>query len=463
MQTKGIVIAGLAGGSGKSVVSVGLTAYLAKKKRNVVPFKKGPDYIDAGWLALAAKKECYNLDPYLMSEETLQRSFQRHGSRAEVVVVEGNRGLYDGVNSSGGYSTAELAISLNLPVVLVVNCMKTTRTVAAMVLGCKMLDRRVDIRGVILNNIATERQRKIVTAAVEDATGIPVLGVVPRMKKDIFPMRHLGMVPYQEYLGCDDAVSYLAEIFEQSVDMEGLEETMSPIQHNDTFEFNNAGADNFTEKVKIGIIQDAAFQFYYAENLEALRNEGAELVMINALEDNSLPLLDGLYIGGGFPETSARELADNKDFRQSLKLAADEGLPIYAECGGLIYLGESITFGEREYSLTGVFPVRFGMSDKPQAHGYTIFEVDEDNPFYQRDAVVKGHEFRYSTILEWRGAPENLGLKMKRGKGFADGRDGLMYKNVLALYTHVHAYGTPQWAPGFVGFCRRRKINIGPS
>lgn len=456
MQTKGIVIAGLAGGSGKSVVSVGLTAYLTGKGRRVVPFKKGPDYIDAGWLALAADQECYNLDPYLMSNEAIQASFNRHSKNAEIVVVEGNRGIYDGVNSRGGYSTAELAISLKLPVVLVVNCIKTTRTVAAMVLGCKMLDKRIDIRGVILNHIATKRQQQIVTEAVEEATGIPVLGVIPRMKRDIFPMRHLGMIPYQEYTGSHEAISYLAKIIEESVDVQKLEDCMEKVQSgthtaNSLKQFAPKQAD-----VKIGVIQDAAFQFYYAENLEALIAQGAELIVVNALTDESLPPLDGLYIGGGFPETSAKELAANQQFRRSVKEAADSGLPIYAECGGLIYLGESIFLDDKAYPLAGVFPTRFGMSEKPQAHGYSIFRVEGDNPFYSEGATIKGHEFRYSTILEWAGKKEELVLKMERGKGFSGGRDGLRYKNVMALYTHVHACGTPQWAEGFVGFCRNR-------
>lgn len=456
MQTKGIVIAGLAGGSGKSVASVGLTAYLAREGVNVVPFKKGPDYIDAGWLALAAGKPCYNLDPYLMTKEALRASFSRHSQDAEMVIVEGNRGLYDGVNAAGGYSTAELAIILNLPVILVVNCTKTTRTVAALVLGCQKLDERIDIRGVILNHVATKRQQDLITEAVEQATGIPVLGVIPRMKKDIFPMRHLGMVPHQEYSGSNEALDFLADVVRDSVNVPAVKKAMAEISPADSM----AAADDtkipVSDNLKIGIIQDAAFQFYYAENLEALKNEGATLVPVNALQDESLPELDGLYIGGGFPETSARELAANSQFRKSLRRAVEEGLPVYAECGGLIYLGESILLEEKEYPLTGIFPVRFGMSVKPQAHGYTIFEVDREVPFYDLGTVVKGHEFRYSTILEWRGKSAELALKMKRGNGFMDGRDGLCYKNVLALYTHVHAAGTPEWAQGFMSFCRER-------
>ena len=195
IQTKGLVIAGLAGGSGKSVVTVGLIAALAGQGRAVVPFKKGPDYIDAGWMKLAAGRSCYNLDPYLMTEEAILRSFHSRCRGADLAVVEGNRGLYDGVNPEGLYSTAELAILLKLPVLLVVNCTKTTRTVAAMVLGCMKLDERVDIRGVILNQIATERQRLLITRAVEHDTGVPVLGAVPRLEKDIFPDASSGDDP----------------------------------------------------------------------------------------------------------------------------------------------------------------------------------------------------------------------------------------------------------------------------
>lgn len=209
--------------------------------------------------------------------------------------------------------------------------------------------------------------------------------------------------------------------------------------------------------VKIGVLQDEAFQFYYAENLRALRNQGAELISLNALEDSCLPELDGLYIGGGFPETSAEKLSDNESFRNSIKEAADGGLPIYAECGGLIYLGESILLEEKEYLLAGVFPIKFGISKKPQAHGYTICRVDNRNPFYEQSTQIKGHEFRYSTVLDWKGDEGDLVLKMERGTGFSGGRDGLKHNNVLALYTHVHANGTPEWAKGFIDFCRNRR------
>lgn len=410
-MTKGIVVAGLSGGSGKSVVSVGLTAAMARQGKVVVPFKKGPDYIDAGWLKLAAGKNCYNLDPYLMSMESIKESFLEQSAGADVVILEGNRGLYDGVNPEGGYSTAELALSLNLPVLLVVNCTKTTRTVAAMVLGCLNLDERIDIRGVVLNQIGTKRHQSIVTQAIEKYTGVPVLGAVPRMKRDIFPMRHLGVTPHQEYEGSDEAMALLASTAEKYMDLDRIDKIMAPIGEPKADPLPKAQG----KKLRIGLLVDAAFQFYYSENLEALERGGADLVAINAMEENSLPDLDGLYIGGGFPETSAGALAANKSFRDSVKAAAAAGLPIYAECGGLIYLGESIEIEGQLHNLTGVFPIRFGMSKKPQAHGYSIFEVDGNNPFYPLASEVRGHEFRYSTILEWPGTPEELTLKMKRG------------------------------------------------
>ena len=447
---KGIVVAGLAGGSGKSVVAVGLTAALARQGKVVVPFKKGPDYIDAGWMKLAAGGNCYNLDPYLMSAESIKTSFFTHSEGADVVVVEGNRGLYDGVDIDGGYSTAELSLLLNLPVLLVVNCTKTTRTVAAMVLGCLKLDERIDIRGVILNQIGTKRHQSIITQAVEKYTGIPVLGAIPRMKRDIFPMRHLGVTPHQEYDGSDEAMQLLAETAGKHLDLERIQEIMAPIGVR-----RGLAAKKYSEKtLRIGLLMDAAFQFYYSENLEALEAAGAELININAMKDATLPDLDGLYIGGGFPETSAKALATNSSFRKSVKDAAEKGLPIYAECGGLIYLGESIELDGEVYPLAGVFPIRFGMSSKPQAHGYSVFEVDKQNPFYERGAEIKGHEFRYSTILEWSGKSEDLVFKMRRGVGFSEGREGVTRKNVLALYTHIHAMGTPEWTEGFVRCCR---------
>jgi len=444
-MAKGIVVAGLSGGSGKSVVAVGLVAAYAGQGRRVVPFKKGPDYIDAGWLQLAAGQPCYNLDPYLMDHETISNSFAEHSRNAELAIIEGNRGLFDGVNMEGAYSTAELSVHLKLPVLLVVDCTKATRTIAALVLGCTRLDPRVMIKGVVLNRLGTARHETIVRQAVEHYTGIPVVGALPRSKTDIFPQRHLGVIPHQEHDTSDQATFMLADMANEYLDLPKIESLMVDIQLH-AASARSTVKDITVGNVRIGILKDAAFQFYYPENLEALENEGAELLEINAMSAAKLPELDGLYIGGGFPETGARRLADNSAFRQSVKHAAQSGLPIYAECGGLIYLGESIQLEGEVYPLAGVLPVRFGLHKKPQAHGYTQLTARAKNPFFSVGENFKGHEFRYSTVLAWQGNPSDLIFDMQRGVGFMDGRDGLVYKNVLALYTHIHALSTPQWA-----------------
>ncbi|MCF6187417.1 MAG: cobyrinate a,c-diamide synthase, partial [Desulfobulbaceae bacterium] len=431
---------------------------------------KGPDYIDAGWMTLAAGRPCYNLDPYLMPSEAIAESFHVHGAGADFAIIEGNRGLYDGVNVDGGFSTAELALQLDLPVVLVVNCSKATRTVAAMVLGCRGLEPRLRLAGVILNQIANPRHESIIRQAVEKYTGISVVGIIPRMKKDIFPMRHLGVTPHQESGCAEAAVTELAEIAERHFDLEKIKKWgQTPIFEEKSQRILEQGKQNrglspffppFFPKtpLRVGILRDMAFQFYYEENLEALQQGGADLVMIDALESRELPgNLDGLYIGGGFPETSARQLADNVTFRESVCKAAEAGLPIYAECGGLIFLGRSILLDGQEFPLAGVFPVTFGMSRKPQGHGYSIFTVERENPFYPIGTRIKGHEFRYSTVDAWEGEPEELALNMERGTGFQSGRDGLIKKNVLALYTHVLAPGTPEWADGILRAARHCK------
>ncbi len=443
------VIAGLSGGSGKSVASVALAAALRRRGQHIVPFKKGPDYIDAGWLSAAAGQPCWNLDPFLMSTEVITTSFQHHAAGADFALIEGNRGLYDGVTAEGEFSTAELALVLDLPILLVVNCSKTTRTVAAMVLGCRELDKRVRIAGVILNQIASPRHEQVVRQAIAQDTGVPVVGIIPRLAEDIFPMRHLGVIPHQEYgdANAGAAVNHLAALAEEHFDVELIIRLAEP-RH---FELPSVSQVNSNANVTIGVLRDAAFQFYYQENLDALREGGAELVMINALNAERLPEgLDALYIGGGFPETSAPQLANNVSFRESIRQAAEQGLPIYAECGGLIFLGSSIVVAESEYPLTGVFPVRFSMSKKPQGHGYTMFTVEQENPFYPVGTQIKGHEFRYSVVESWEGNAEELALRMERGTGFQGKRDGLQKNNVLALYTHVLAPGAPQWAKGLL-------------
>ncbi len=453
----GIMVAGLSGGSGKSVVAVGITAALAGEGMMIAPFKKGPDYIDAGWLQLAAGRPCHNLDPYLMSAALIRQSYFEYAAGAQLAMVEGNRGLFDGVDLNGSYSSAELAAILQLPIILTVDCTKMTRTVAALVLGCQQLGRDIAIRGLVLNRIGSPRHERIIRQAVEHYTDVQVVGAIPRLQSDVFPQRHIGITPCPEYEGAGEAVESLAAMIREHVDLESVLALAEPMADGAGSVVEAPGRPHSGQDVRIGVMRDAAFQFYYPENLRALEQCGAELVEINALRAAALPEIDGLYIGGGFPETSAAQLAANSVFLHDLRQRVEDGMPVYAECGGLIYLCESLEVGGQSYDLTGVFPVRLRMENKPQAHGYTILEPLANNKVYAPGSVIKGHEFRYSKVLSSEVKKENMAFTMRRGVGFAHGRDGLVYKNCLALYTHVHALGTPEWAEGFVGQIRKKQ------
>jgi cobyrinic acid a,c-diamide synthase len=458
MGTPRVLIAGLSGGGGKTLVSVGLTAAWRAGGRSVVPFKKGPDYIDAAWLSKAAGVPCRNLDLFLMSREVVVRSFASAATGADAAVVEGNRGLFDGVDALGTFSTAELSKLLAVPVLLVVDCTKCTRTAAAFVLGCQRLDPEVDLQGVILNQTAGARHESVVRAAIEDACGIPVVGALPRMRRHPFPERHLGLVPPAEHAGIGAAIQEAASIVEHHVDLGAVWRiaAAAPTERAPTF-VPYARAVAGPQTVTIGVFRDAAFQFYYPENLEALERAGARLVEITPLEDPHLPEVDALYIGGGFPETLAATLAANGSFRESVRRAVEDDLPVYAECGGAVYLGEKLVMGHHQYPMSAAVPAVFGFGDRPQGHGYAEIETVKANPFYQVGEVLRGHEFHYTLLRSVIAENVTFAFRVRRGHGYDGHRDGLTYRNVLASYTHVHALGSTGWAESVVSAARSRR------
>jgi cobyrinic acid a,c-diamide synthase len=445
-----LLLAALRGGAGKTTLTLGLLAAWRHQGRRLVPFKKGPDYIDPAWHALAAGCPSHNLDPFLMEGDQIMAMVARHADAADCLLIEGNRGLYDGLDAKGTYSTGELAKFLATPVVLVVDCTMRTRTTAAMVLGCQHFDPAVPIRGVVLNQIARPRHEDIIRNAIESYCGIPVLGAIPRLKCEVFPERHMGLVPPQEHATAIRAVTTARDLAQRYLDLDGLWQVACQAPSLPAVQPSVLTPDR-AEPVTIGIIRDSAFQFYYPENLEALEQQGARIVELSALDDLMLPPgLDALYIGGGFPETHARELAANLSFRNSVKSAAQAGLPIYAECGGLMYLGEHIQVREEKFPMVGLFPYDFLMGKKPQGHGYTVLEVAGDNPFFPAGTILKGHEFHYSRITPDPAADTPMAFRATRGTGMGGQREGLLCHNVLATYTHLHALGSPQWAPSLV-------------
>ena len=454
-----LLLTALRGGAGKTTLTLGLLAAWQAQGKKVVPFKKGPDYIDPAWHSLAAGSPSHNLDPFLMEGEQIVALVSRHAEAADALLIEGNRGLFDGLDDRGTYSTAELAKLLAVPVVLVVDCTMTTRTAAALVLGCQHFDPQVNLAGVILNQVARPRHEDILRKSIEHYCKVPVLGAVPRLKCAVFPERHMGLVPPPEHRAAARAVAAAQDIAERYLDLTGLWKAASQAPPLSQASRALYPAADPQPQVHIGIVRDAAFQFYYPENLEALEQAGARLVFINALADPELPPdLDALYIGGGFPETSAAALASNAGFRASVFAAAHQGFPIYAECGGLMYLGQAIQTHQGEsHPMVGLLPYNFIMGKSPQGHGYTALEVDRENPYFKPGTRLKGHEFHYSRLEPEPGPDANLVFHMTRGAGVCGHRDGFVYQNVLATYTHLHALGSPDWAPALVRQARQHQ------
>lgn len=452
-----LVVAALRGGSGKTTLTLGLIRALRQRGLSVAPFKKGPDYIDPFWHSEAAGTPCHNLDPFMLGQEQVLASFGHYSQGRQAAVVEGNRGLFDGLDVSGSQSTAELAKWLKSPVVLVVDCSMASRTVAAVVLGCQRFDTELNLAGVVLNPVANSRQEGIVRRAIEQYCGIPVLGAVPRLDLRM-PERHMGLVPPQEHAQVAQALERAADGVASHVQVEALWALMqaAPVWHElpppqGLFPAQPAKPGVVT----IGVVRDAAFGFYYPENLEALANHGARLVFCSALDDPALPPdLDALYIGGGFPETHAARLAANESFRASLLGAARQGLPIYAECGGLMYLGQSLEVEGVAYPMAGVFPLDFAMRQRPQGHGYTQCRVQGPNPFLPPGLEFRAHEFHYSEPIIRPGAAYDFVFQAVRGKGILGGGAGLLVEKALGTYHHVHALGLPQWARGLVRAAR---------
>ena len=479
----GVVVAGLSGGSGKTVISLGLVAALRQKGMKVSVFKKGPDYIDAGWLSKAAGLPCYNLDTFLCKKDVVQHSYQQHSQNSDISIVEGNRGLFDGIDTDGSTSTAELAKLLDLSVLLVLDCTKSTRTMAAILMGCQHFDPGVRIAGVILNRVAGARHENKVRSNIARFCQVPVLGAVPKLKKEAFPERHMGLVPSQEHQSGDEALTAAIQLASDYIDLDAIAQMLkeqhqnpekavaaskaagnpsrspsSPTRNREKRissidSLKNSGKDSGPggqDNVTIGVVRDSAFQFYYPDNIEALKQLGATIVYISPLKEEKLPYVDAIYMGGGFPETHAPQLAMNTSFRNHLKELSNNGLPIYAECGGLIFLGESILLKDQEYPMSGILPIRFGLSPNPEGHGYTAVKVITENPFYEVGEVLKGHEFRYSKVLEIDYRDPDMAFLMERGKGIVGKKDGFFKNATFGTYTHIHALGTPSWAPSLI-------------
>lgn len=452
-----LVVAAVQGRSGKTTFTIGLQRALRERGLLLQGFKKGPDYIDPSWSTFASGVPCRNLDAIMMTREQILHSFVSHSRDKDIAIVEGAMGIFDGLDWQGTSSTAELAYVLDAPVVLVVNTTRITRSVAAIINGVAGFDERIRIGGVVLNQVARPRHLNIMQKAIEEYCDVPLLGAIPKAKDVEIPDRHLGLVPAGERDALQARIDGLAKLVADNVDLDAVlavAKTASPLSD----PFPQQEMVKIEGKVKIGVFRDRAFSFYYPENLEALEAEGAELVMIDALTD-TLPDVDALYIGGGFPEVFAAELEKNVALRTAVKKASDDGMPIYAECGGLMYLVRELISENNHYQMAGVFDCSVAMEKRPVGLGYAFQRVTEENPFFTAGSRVVGHEFHHSRVH----FPENAlaahyGFVTERGKGIAevDGvlYDGLVTKNTLATYHHFHAASSGEWARNFVALAR---------
>jgi cobyrinic acid a,c-diamide synthase len=456
-RTFGFLISSPQGRSGKTIVTVGLCNALKRRGFSIQPFKKGPDYIDPSWLTLAAGRSCRNVDLFLIPEDRLLQSFDRNCQGVDLAVVEGAMGLYDGLDSYG--TTAEIASLLNLPIFLVVNTSRMTTSIAAMVKGYQLFQTDIKIAGVILNYVSGRRHEEKLMGAVQQHCGIPVVGSIPRDPDLQIAERHLGLIPSLESAGAASLVERIGKKLEPHLDLDTIlaiakefhrPHCTPPVPPGE----RNERREGPSSKAKIGILRDRAFNFYYPENLEALEKEGAHLLFINSLKDR-LPPVDGLYIGGGFPEFFLCDLEKNRTLREDVAHGIEEGLPVYAECAGLMYLCQRIRWQERSYEMVGIIPAEVQLSEKPEGHGYMTAEVIDKNPLFPTGLSIRGHEFHHSNVSLKSGV--KFAYQVKRGYGIDGKMDGVLYKNVLATYMHLHALGTPCWAEAFVSLAAKER------
>ncbi|MBE0614693.1 MAG: cobyrinate a,c-diamide synthase [Burkholderiales bacterium] len=441
--------------SGKTSVSIGLAAELCRRGLAVQTFKKGPDYIDPMWLTAASGRACRNLDFNLSSPDELQAEFSRHGAGADVCLVEGNKGLYDGLDLQGRNSNAALAQLLDLPVLLVLDARGMTRGIAPLILGYQAFERSIRIAGVILSRLGGARHEAKLRAVIEHYTDVPVLGAVQEDSRLGIVERHVGLTPTNEDGVARSRIAALAAGIADQVDLERvLAATVSAVRLSAAPLFSTAGKAG----VRIGIARDRAFGFYYPDDFEALERAGAELLFFDTLRDARLPRVDGLLIGGGFPEVFMRELEANSAMRGEILAAIRAGMPAYAECGGLMYLARSLSWRGDTRSMVGAIAGDVVMHERPVGRGYVRLSPTEAHPWGGHggdSAEIPAHEFHYSSI-EGLAPDTRFAYRVARGFGTDGKSDGIVVNNLLANYSHLRSAGCSEWAGRFAGFVRER-------
>ncbi len=445
--------------SGKTTLAIGLCAALTARGLKVQPFKKGPDYIDPLWLTKATGVPCRNLDFFTTPAAELRATFARFARQADIAVAEGNKGLHDGMDLEGSDSNAAMAKLIEAPVVVVADCQGITRGIAPLLCGLQAFDPAVMLAGVILNKVGNARQEAKLRQAVERYTDLAVLGAVRRDAAMEIPERHLGLIPANEAGAADARIAEIGARVADQVDLDALLAVAgrAPLPAAPP----PVAPPPVHREVRIAVARDAAFGFYYADDLEEMEAAGAEIVPVDMLAAPGLPDVDGLFIGGGFPETQMAALARNGSLLADVRSAIAGGLPAYAECGGLMYLARSITWNGETAEMAGVLPGDIVVGPRPVGHGHVRLRETSGHPWPRNGAdpsvEVVGHEFHYSTFgrLDDRGLV--FAYDVVRGVGTDGRRDGIVIGNLVASYAHLRSVGGNAWARRFVSFVKACK------
>jgi len=464
--------------SGKTTVSIGLCAALKQRGLIVQSFKKGPDYIDPYWLTQATGRDCYNLDFYTMEREEILSLMQSKSQDADIALIEGNKGLYDGLDLDGSNSNAALATLTQTPVILVLNARGMTRGIAPLILGYQAFDKNVNIKGVILNRLGGSRHESKLRNVIEHYTDVEVVGAIHNDQRFDIDERHLGLVPGHEDPFCTQKINLLAEAINDQVNLDAVlhiagqapelpvVDTSIDIQSGSHGK-NIQQGDIKPKDIKLGLVRCSAFGFYYPDDLQALQDAGAELIEVDPCHQAELPEIDALFIGGGFPETHMNELEANKSLRTDIKTAIENGMPTYAECGGLMYLARSIQWNNEICQMVGSVDADIIMEKTPQGRGYVQLQETENSPWPALDQpaesqnsplqaaekIIHAHEFHYS---RFKMVDKNVqfAFHVKRGTGINGKSDGYIYKNLLANYTHQRNTWNNPWAQRFINFAK---------
>lgn len=434
--------------SGKTIVTTGICAALHAQNKTVQPFKKGPDYIDPMWLTTAAQRNCYNLDFWTQSNQEILELFYDKSASADISIIEANKGLYDGLDLDGSNSNAALAKLLKSPVVLVLDCRGTIRGIAPLLLGYQAFDPEVNIQGVILNFVGGSRHEKKLRQVVQHYTDLKVFGAIQRNSDLTLEERYLGLTPSNEYNHATDHTQALGKIIAEQVDLDALQEISTDIP--DVLISKNKPTAHYN--LRIGYARDSAFGFYYPDDLEMFQQLGATLIPFNTLEDNQLPEVDGIFIGGGFPEKCMSALEKNSSMRQDILQSLSNGMPAYAECGGLMYLCNSIHYQGQRAEMAGLIDADCIMTSSPKGRGYIQFK-ETQHAFWPSSpsSLINAHEFHYSHLANLA-ADTAMTFDVTRGQGIANKQDGIHVHNTLACYAHQRNSAQNPWIEQFLNF-----------